>query len=618
MKKKNGMKIRILKNKIIVFMLLIVFFSSSDLFSQEEDKKIAGLYLSTADSFYNSSDIMKAEVFLNKSLLYYKDSSDAYYLKSLIEEKKGLNTEIIISSLKKALVFRNWNIYSEEEAFYRLGMLYSSIKEYRKAVSTLYVIESEKIDDENYLEAYTNSLLNSGMFETASEILKTAVEKYPDNSSFRKKLINTDSDYYNSLLLKILDKNEVYDFKPETIIEVLKNTEDEGIKKELFEKVEEYSDRYPELIIEKIKIEKKAEENDISRFFDSRGYESLRLLKELRNILEDRQLRDFFDMKISNLNTVIHDDLNSDGESEIIFRVENGIPVWYREDFNQDGLNDIYIFYNSGNIETIEYGEKYFVKYYNYPLLENIIIITDSIDLYDFSNKNTILDAVENEELFDLPVIDRELTKKINKILVKASIHQKNNPESNLRIMEYLKNSRIKMYSEVKDEQTIAEGIIKDGKYRFINRDYNSENSFETKEIYRDGKLSAILYDGDNDGIFEIKVENDTKYFDYNNDGRYDSFIRRSGDEVYKGYSTELNGVFDIEEKSCNGKIISVRKGSSWNDVYFDSVNKIYWIGKIPENISIERIKDKSYLTIGNRQIYIFKIDDNFYAEVIN
>ena len=129
-------------------------------------------------------------------------------MKSLIEEKTGGNTESIINDLKKALILRNWNIYKEEDAFFRLGILYSSVKEYKKAVSTLYVIETEKIDNENYLEAYSNSLLNSGMFATASEILKTAIEKYPDNNNFKIKLINNDSDYYDSLLLNILENND--------------------------------------------------------------------------------------------------------------------------------------------------------------------------------------------------------------------------------------------------------------------------------------------------------------------------------------------------------------------------------------------------------------------------
>ena len=167
--------------------------------------------------------------------------------------------------------------------------------------------------------------------------------------------------------------------------------------------------------------------------------------------------------------------------NEIVFRVENGIPVWYREDYNQDGLNDIYIYYDNGNIETIEYGEKYLIKYINYPLLENIIISSDTIDVYDYSNRNTVFKSVDSSEMFMLPDIKNDFTKRVDKLLPKASVHEKNNPENKKRIMEYLKNSRIKMYSEITDGNTTAEGIIKDGNFTYINRNNNNGNSFENK-----------------------------------------------------------------------------------------------------------------------------------------
>ena len=618
MKKKTGMKNREIRNKFIITAVLLFITGTAAVFSQEQDIKIADLYVSTADSFFKNLELEKAEIFLEKSMLYNKDSSDAYYLKSLINEQKSGYTDQIISDIKKALLLRNWNLYKEEDAFFKLGIIYSSVKEYKKAVSTLYVIESEKIDNEDYLEAYINSLLNSGMFSTASEILKIAVEKFPDNKRFRKQLINTDSSYYESTLIKILDKNEIYDFDPEIILEVLKNTDDDGIKKELYEKISGFAREYPEIIIEKIKIEKTADENDINQFFEYKGYERLRYLKEMGKLLADENISEIFNKKISQLSSIIYDDINNDGISEIIFRVENGIPVWYREDYNQDGINDFYIYYTNGKIETVEYNEKYLVKYYNYPLLENIIISGEEIDIYDFSGRNRLFEAVDTEKLFNLPEVRKDFRENIQKILPKAAVHRKNDPENNIRIIEYNKNNRIKMYTEIRDNQTVSEGIIKDGQFKYLNRDRNNENSFETKEIYKNGKLSEILYDGNNDGIFELKIAGNTKYWDYNSDGIFDSFERSDENGIVKGYSSAYNGIFDIEEKSINGIIVSVKKDNKWFDVTYDRENRIYWIGDIIKNILIEKKEENSYLKSGERRIYIFKIADNYYAEVIN
>ena len=610
--------IRINRSKIIITVLLLLTVCSTAVFSQTEEQYIGELYLNAADSFFQRNDMVKAEVFLQKSLLYYKDSSDCYYLKALIEKKNAGSLEKITSDLKKALILRNWNIYKEEDAFFELGKLYSRIKQYIKAVSTLYVIENEKNDDELFIDAYSNSLLNSGMFETASDVLNSAVEKFPDNTVFKKRLINLDPSYFDSILLKILDNNNIYNFDTEIILEVLKNTDDEGIKRELYDKIKDRGFEYPEIQIEKLKIVKKALESDIDSFFESRGYERLKFIRQYRELISEADKKSYFDDKLSQISGLIYEDYNNDSLNEIVFRVENGSLLWYREDYNQDGVNDFYIYYNEGSIETIEFGEKYLLNYYSYPLIKNLIINNGSIDVYDFSNRNTMFDITETGGVFSLPVIDKKYEGKINDILSRATIHQKNSPDKNKRIMEYRKNDRIKLYSEIEENRIVSEGVIKDGQILYLNRDNNSESSFETKEIYKNGKLDKILYDGNNDGIYELKVEKNSKFWDINGDGIYDLAERKEDGIVYTQYSTAYNGIYDFEEKKINGRIVSLRKGNIWFEVFYDEKNSLYWINEKLNNIEIEKLEDNIYMNINDRQIYIYKIADNYYAEVLN
>ena len=65
------------------------------------------------------------------------------------------------------------------------------------------------------------------------------LNKYPDNNRLPKlNLLKTDSEYYDSLLLNILEQNEVFDFEPEIILEVMKNTKDNGeLKENCYEKI---------------------------------------------------------------------------------------------------------------------------------------------------------------------------------------------------------------------------------------------------------------------------------------------------------------------------------------------------------------------------------------------
>ena len=144
------------------------------------------------------------------------------------------------------------------------------------------------------------------------------------------------------------------------------------------------------------------------------------------------------------------------------------------------------------------------------------------------------------------------------------------------------------------------------------------ETVLKTKEIYKNGKLSSIMYDGNSDGIFEMKIENNIKYWDFNEDGIYDSYEKRNGKETIKGYSSQNNGIYDVEEKSINGTIVSVRKDEKWFNVTYDKKNNIYWLGQSAENIKIINLKDNSYINNNNKQIHIFMIADKYYAEVIN
>ena len=617
MKKKNLMMIWINRYNILI-LLLFLFFICANGFAQDEGIEISNLYLNAADSFYNDNNLERAEVFLEKSLLFYKDSSDSYYLKALIEFKKNSRLDIIISYLKKALVLRNWNFYNEDDAFFELGKLYTVTKDYKKAVSTLYVVENEKSDNEVYLDSYSASLSQCGMFVTASEVLKNAVEKYPDNIVFRKRLLNIDSTYYDKTLLMILDKNELYDFDTEIILEVLKITDDPGIKKELYEMIRDEVSDYPEIILEKIKINNEVTLQDVDDFESYKGFYSLRLIKDMKNLITDDIVNRYFDEKLTKVNGIIYDDQNNDGLYEITFNVAAGSLTWYKMDSNQDGITDVYLDFTDDEIESAEFDEKYFIKYYRYPVIEKIIVNNKDIDIYTFPDKRTFFDITVYRDIFNIPEIISNYPAEINNLLKKAAVHQKTTGDNMSLYVDSRKNERITVSREIYQDRIVSEGIIKDKKTVSVKKDNNSDSSFETKEIYKNGKLDEIMYDGDNDGIYELKVGSNIKYWDYNGDGIYDLVASREGDTLLTRYSTMMDGNFDITEKRVDGKIKSIMKSDKWYNVVYDEKNKIFWIDQAIKGAVIENLKDNSFITINGSQVYIYKVAENYYAEVVN
>ena len=82
-------------------------------------------------------------------------------------------------------------------------------------------------------------------------------------------------------------------------------------------------------------------------------------------------------------------------------------------------------------------------------------------------------------------------------------------------------------------------------------RDLDGDGNPEIREQFRDGRLWKIMLDQDGDGVneFELILEGDSwlMYWDYNDDGFYDSREIAGADGTrVRGFSTALDGSYDL------------------------------------------------------------------------
>jgi hypothetical protein len=82
-------------------------------------------------------------------------------------------------------------------------------------------------------------------------------------------------------------------------------------------------------------------------------------------------------------------------------------------------------------------------------------------------------------------------------------------------------------------------------------RDLDGDGVPEIRERFRNGRLWKITLDQDGDGVneFEQILESDLKqmYWDYNDDGLYDSRESAGADgTLVRGFSTALDGSYDL------------------------------------------------------------------------
>jgi tetratricopeptide (TPR) repeat protein len=197
------------------------------------DNEFSLMYLSVADSFFKEGKYEDAEIFLNKALIYNQEISDPYYISAVI--KKPENITESINLFKKSLTLRKWHIYSEADAFFELGILYNRVKDHERAIASLYSVKDDYIDNSEFLDAYTASLLRRGYFKEARELLDYALKRYPFVNTFKTRLAGIDTDYLDNLIVNVLDSANSEEYDPGLLVSLAQLVSDKGVKKEIVE-----------------------------------------------------------------------------------------------------------------------------------------------------------------------------------------------------------------------------------------------------------------------------------------------------------------------------------------------------------------------------------------------
>ncbi|MCL2705138.1 MAG: hypothetical protein FWE72_02900 [Spirochaetaceae bacterium] len=607
--------------KISIPIIIFSFLLSIPLYS-DANNEIAKLYLTAADSFFKEDKFDETEMFLNKAALYNQELSDIYYIKALIVIKLNEDLNNSINYLKKAITYRNWNLYNENNAFYELGQLYTRVKDYERALSALYVIKDQYIDDPGFIDLYTLSLINRGDFAGAQDYLSYAVSKYPDNNVFIKRLLGIDKAYRDNLLKVILDNNDLYKYAPEIILELSRLTPDKGVKRELILLAEKAGNNSIELLLERIAVAGKTTINDIVIFSTLKGFSDYKNIKIINSMIPDKEVSAFLKEYYDAYSGLIRDDINSDGIFEKIMSVEKGIPQWYSEDKNQDNVNDFFVGFQNGKPAFINIEENMLIAYYEYPFVKTVILYNKhSSEIYNFKNNRTHFDILDYSNYLIPPLFkNTNISELFNSIKKSADNSRKSDIDSLKVLFEYFKTENIVNFQSYDQINSIVRrGTRRDNNITYRESDLNQDNIFETREIYRDGVLYEIKYDGNNNGIFEFKIENGVKYWDFDEDGIYDAREWDEGGITYREFATNMDGVFNFTAKYENKILVEVKKNDKWNKVYYDKKNNIYWIGEKRINIdSAINLESGKYIYSGNNTAYIIKVGSDYFAEVIN
>ncbi|MCL2791924.1 MAG: tetratricopeptide repeat protein [Spirochaetaceae bacterium] len=581
--------------------------------------EIARLYLTAANSFFIKDKLTETEVLLNKAALYDNQLSDVFYINALINTRLNGDLNRSINYLRRAITFRNWVIYRENSAFFELGKLYARIKDYERALSLFYVIKDQFINDPEFLNLYTLSLIQTGDFTSAREHLAYAISKYPNNNLFINRLAGIDSSFRDLLLNRVLDHNTLYRYSPEVIVELSRLNQDRGVKRELISLAERAGDNSIELLFERITVAGRATINDVVLFSNLNGFSDFRNIRRINSMIVDREVSGFLREYFNLYSGLIREDTNNDGVFERIMSIENGIPLWYSEDMNQDNINDFFVAFQNGEPAFINIEENMLIVYYRYPFIKTVILY-DTNEIYNFRDNRTRFDILEFSNPFVPPSLKvANVSELFNTIKRHADTHVRSDSDNIL--FTYFRTENIaNFYSYDQINSIVRRGVSRHNRTVFRESDFDRDNIFETREIYRDGVLYAIKFGGSNNGTFEFKIVEGVKYWDFDGDGIYDAREwYEEGGIRFTEFATNMDGVFNFAAKYENGILVEVRRNDEWKRVTYDRINNIYWIGEGRINIDPSAVLESgTYIFSGNNRAFIIKIGSDYFAEVIN
>ncbi|MCL2294396.1 MAG: tetratricopeptide repeat protein [Spirochaetes bacterium] len=619
--KKGAVKL----SKTGIFALVLFFFLNVPVYSNVSNE-IGKLYLTIANSFFRENRLEETEVFLSRAALFDRSLSDIHYINALIIMRLNGNLNNSINYLRRAITHRNWYLYNENDAFFELGRLYTRIRDYNRALAVLFVIKDQFINDQVFLDLYTRALIKTGDFASAQKYLAYAISKFPGNDLFVKRLAGLDSSFRENLLMRVLDNNNLYGYSPEVILELSRLSQDRGVKRELISLAERAGNNSIELLFERIAVAGNATLNDVVIFSQLNGFSDFRNIRTIKSMIRDREVADFLREYFNVYSGLIKEDVNNDGIFERIMSVENGIPQWYSEDRNQNNVNDLFVGFRNGRPAFININESMFVAYYEYPFVKTVILYGRNFsETYNFRNNRTPFDILEfSNPLVPPSLRDINISELFDSIKRRADTYVKNDLDNFTVLLKYFKTENIVNFKSFDQVNSIVRrGVSRNDRILFRESDIGRDNTFEIREIFRDGVLYEIRFVGSGDGISEFRIRDGVKYWDFDGDGIFDArewtVDTDAGRIRYREFATNMDGVFNFTAKYKDGALVKVRRNDVWKNVYHDRRNNIFWIGEKRVEIgSTANIRSGTYIHSGNNTVYIIKIGSDFFAEVIN
>ncbi len=526
----------------------------------KQNDLLSGVYVDQARSALSSGDLKTVAGLLPVALEFNPESSDALYLRALLDERQGGNIPSTISSLRAALESDHWNVYSSSDAVAKLAPLLIRTKDYTAALNLLQGMGTTSADHLYYV---AEALVGSGQDFKARNLLEQAEKSYPKDARFAELRIRIDPAYRAQVARTFLRNPGT--LAKSTATALIEYTATPSLSDQLIGTFDKHFGSTPIVFAYSLLAGTAVTSAQIDTYVKDNLLSDGRLTARLFAHIAPGPEKSYLAKKVGEYTGTVNLDTNNDGIPEETATYSAGVLQRLSVDDNQDGVNEYEISFAAGTpteLSLLSHGTHFRLTYADYPFLASAE--------FTEAGKKTLYTLEPQQVSFPLfgartsvpsgPANFPPIVKAPNSVGKKELFAF----ASEVQTTEGAKSTPVSVWKKSLGDILILEKEWNGGQYAYkavyhhgvetaAEIDVDNDGYYEVREHFNDGKLEKLTYDGNHKGIPEFILTMDpypVLSWDFNQDGLIDEVEKQvSPKTTILEFSTKMNGVFDVVTK---------------------------------------------------------------------
>ncbi|GAB1432712.1 hypothetical protein MASR2M29_13370 [Spirochaetota bacterium] len=567
---------------------------------------------------------------LEEALSFSPADSDANYLAALLDYKDGKAPYIIKDRLEKALINRNFQFYTLNDAKSLYASILAKSGSAKEALRQL--TDLPNTPEKFYTEALARLALAD--FTAAEKLAKESVKLFPwDGRAIVAFFSYADTKYYEKLAPVAFDAlPALREHYPELLVLLADYANSEEETRWLLREYRAMGYSSPLATELSLKYGLVTEKRAVEELFASRYIPTRKALERVYQLLSSDESRQYFTESFRGYSGYLFDALGPDGRPALISLYDNGKLVSWLMDTFADGKPDRELLFSSSLPDTFVHHSALSslkLKFGNWPYIEKAVFYEEnSYREYFFAPNKLYYRPVvfvsldhSSEGPFVIEAADAFLSEKMAAMNAYRVQEGKTNDRTEIVLLDdgmplssiWKKNSGSSGLSFYNDEAIKIDYIDNDGDGRHESRRFWAISS--------DNRLAEQYteLDEDGDGIYEYREtagELKIKSWDYDADGLMDMILAEYPDGK-KSYRFFYDNAKIIEAIFYKDKLLEVSENGISMPLFEDLNRNIVWIGEPVAGFA--GFNPGTRYGIYNGMAYrLFFIDGTCYAQLVD